>query len=457
MGSDKNKEKLEKLIDEGRAGGESAKPEDFLKTLRKLDPEDQVEIAEKLVAEGSGRKSLIGSLYQAEDIELPALMVLGRHLASEDLADKGTLETMEKWSALCEEEGKCDLPELFTLPDNVQSAVIVHLGRWLRSDLLAALLDMAPDKSKSKQIKKALHQARSAGAALDESAGAVFAAPDDERTFEKKDEAYVTPPDSTGATFFYFYRTVFGKDNLFVVLMTDVQGVLRFENFLVPEQKFRRILESTKQNPHAILVKIDPAYARYMVKKAETEGERRGHEQSSDFLSSRRILGIVDQEEVPHPVWQKFSEDELKNETGLVSRSAELLDHRVFEGWSFLPEDEGKILLEIQNINQSPLDLTDAQKEERKQDVFEQEASWKLSFEGRNFWRERMLLCAYILGELGEPEKAHMAAAAAIALEDSEKTVPPFFTELLRQNLEAELSEEGPTPTDIGRGGIVKA
>ncbi len=457
MGRDKNKEKLEKIIDEGRAEEEDVNPEDFLKTLRKLDPEDQVEIAEKLVAKGSGHKSLIGALYQADDVELPALMVLGRYLAGEEMADKGTLETMEKWSALCEEQGKCDLPELFALPENVQSAVIVHLGRWLRSDLLAALIDMAPDKSKAKKIKKALHQARSAGAALDDSVGSVFAAPDDDKTFEKKDEAYVTPPDSTGTTFFYFYRTVFGKDNLFVVLINDVQGVLRFENFFVPEEKFRRILESTRQNPHAVLVKIDPAYARYMVKKAETEGERRGHQQSSDFLSSRRILGIVDQEEVAHPVWKKFSEDELKKETGLVSRSAELLEHRIFEGWSFLPEDEGKILLEIENINNSPLDLTDAQKEERKQDVFEQESSWKLSFEGRHLWRERMLLVAYILDELGESEKAHMAAATAVALEDAEKSVPPFFTGLLRQNLEAELSEEGPAPTDIGRGGIVKS
>ncbi len=461
MSPDKKKDKLEEMMEAGPQDDSPAWTEDIIKRFVKLEAGDQAELAERMVSKKSSEiyGELIERTYKTQSVSLSALLVLGRALAGEQKADESTLETMERWKALCEEQEQVEAPELFTLPENVQTAVIDHLARWLRTDLLSGLAEAAPDKFKAKMVKKALHQARSSGADLDESAGLGHTSLEQEQAVEKKDEAYIAPPDSTGTFLVYFYRTVFDKNNLFVVIANDLTGVLRLENYLVPDHKFRAILESTQKNPYAVLVKTDPAFARYLVKRAEQEGEKRGHAQDTDFLSSRRMLGVADQEEVPHPLWEQFSEDELRGEAGLVNRSQELLDCRIFEDWSLGPEDEWKLLMEIKSIDESPLDLTDAQKEQRKKDVFEQEASWILSSEGRHIWRGRLLLCAYIQHLLEEPEDAKMTAAVALATEDAQKPVPPFFVELMSDYMEETMEDEKedePSGPDFSRGGIVK-
>ncbi|MFO8055719.1 MAG: hypothetical protein R6V10_00290 [bacterium] len=459
MTGDKDMTRLERMIEEGPAEDREGWLKEAVKGFQKLEPDDQAELADKLSEKAHSEEInvLMERLHQSDGTALPALVVLGRSLVKQDKADEHTLSEMERWITLCEESDVAETPELFSLPDNIQSAVISHLGRWLRADLLSALSDAAPDKRKSKMIKKALHQARSAGAVLDGSAGVASVAEGAPELSEKKDEAYITPPDSSGSFIVYFYRTVFDKDNLFSIIVDDEQGVLNFERFEVPEHKWRQIIESTRRNPMVVLSRCDPDYARYLVKKYESEGEKRGHHQDSDFLRHRRVLGIADQDEVPNPLLQEFSSDELRRETGLAARSHELLESRVFDRWSFLPEDEGKIMLELKNIDESPLDLTDAQKEARKQELFEEEASWLLSLQGRPLWRDRMLVCAYILYLLEQPEDARMAAATAFVLEDSEKPVPSFFTELLRECLEERMEDEQePSGPDMSRGGIVK-
>ena len=420
--------------------------------------EDQVQVAERLseFKESETAMDAVRAFYDAPGAGLAALILLGR--VRGDVAP-GLLESLETWLGLCEEEGgECDPSAFFSLPAKMRRAVLDHLALWLRADLLGRLAASAPDKGQLKAIKKALHRVKSQGVEVADGSGLgpAYLAPERD---EFVDEAYFTPPDASGTMFVFLYRTVFGKNNLFVILVNDQDGVIKCEGHETPVPKFRRIIESTRQNPHAILVKSDPAFVRLLVKQAEASGLKRGINQNRDYLSSRRALGVADQESSPHPLWGRLDREEFKNEHGLAHRSGELLEHRLFEGWSLHAVEEGKFMVELSKILTSPIALTEAQLQERKRELFEQEARTAVETDGRETWRDRLLNCALVLYEIGDHDPARMTAATALALEDPERPLPPFFVELLErtadlENADDEEETEGP---DLDRGGIVTA
>jgi len=458
---DKDRELIEKLKKSEPGGDDWKQSVSALKRrIKGMLAEDQAAAAERLaevkdspgvagtIEELAGKKGLaLAALYPLEK----ALKELGKGVKEEHL------RAMEEWMGLCEGgQGECDTNDFFFLPDNVQGAVLDHLALWLRADLLAELKKAAPDKEKAKRVAKSIHKAKSAGAQVAEQAGGRVAAPVAAAEREEQfDEAYLSPPDPSGTFFVYMYRTVFGKAHLFVALANDLEGVIRFDGYRVSRARFQKMLEQTKNNPHAIVVRADAGYVRRLIRAAEETGRRRNRPQNENYLSNRRALGIVDEPEAGHPLWDHIDQEELKGERGLVARSEELLEHRVFVDWRLQPAEEGRAITAIQEIRKSPIELTDAQKAERENEVYEREAGRLIEGAGREVWRDRLLSCAYVLHLMDEKEQARMTAAAALALERGE--VPPFFTALVKRSLAQSMEppEEGPRGPLMDRGGIV--
>jgi len=100
------------------------------------------------------------------------------------------------------------------------------------------------------------------------------------------------------------------------------------------------------------------------------------------------------------------------------------------------------------------LQITETQKREQEDRLFEREAKKTVEAVGRAVWRERMLACAYLLQLMQEEEPARMTAATALALAEGD-TVPPFFTALLRRTVKRTLGEDDQPEPGPDRGGIV--
>jgi hypothetical protein len=128
----------------------------------------------------------------------------------------------------------------------------------------------------------------------------------------------------------------------------------------------------------------------------------------------------------------------------------------LFEGWRLEIVEDGRFQVEMAEIEVSPLQLTPAQKAERRNTVLARYARQALDGPGRELWRERLLLCAYVLALLGNEDEARMAAATALALERTDESVPGLFLELMRNARLGENEEDdnrkGPAPD---RGGLI--
>jgi len=459
--AEQNKDRLEieKLLDTDPEGEDWEKAASAIeKRFAKLDPENQAEVADKLVAsiDKPGVSDLVEDIA-GKGPSLPALIKLTRALSEQGKADASLAQRLEQWLTVCEgDESECGADEYFLLPENARAAIADHLALWLRADLLSALKDAATDKAAKKFLAKAIHRAKSAGATITEAGGERFVMAERDEYVE---DAFMSPPDHTGTMFIYFYKTVFGKNTLFVVLINDVEGVIRFEAYEVARPRFDKIIESSRKNPHAIIAKVDPAFARLKIKRAEETGIERGRPPINDFLSHRRAMGIPDQEDFPHPVWASLDREKLGDERGMVMSSGDLISIRMFEDWRLRPLGEGTVVAELAEIRNSPIEMSQALKNQRENELFETAAKNAIDETGTEKWRDRLLACAYLLVLLDEKHHANKTAATALALEDTDGPPPPFFVEILRRTIEAEIApddEEGPKGPDMDRGGIIQ-
>lgn len=424
----------------------------------RMETEDQGRAVETLAALAgkSGVAELMDKLWQSDKTSIHPMIVLAKARKKMGAEDEGPLAAeLEKWLVVCEGlEGSCSPDDFFTLPENAQKAVLNHLALWLRADVIQKLKDSSNDKKKTKLIAKALHRAKSLGASVAEEGGSTYVM---EERDEYVEEAYVAPPDVDGTYFIYLYKTVFGKNTLYVILLSDRDGVFRFDAYRVPRPRFDRMLESSRKNPHAIIVKADPGFARRLIRDAESAGQKRGKGQHEEYLASRRSLGINKVGDAPHTIWSVLAEDEMKEALGLVAKSAELAGHRMFEDWRLVPLEEGKLVTELVTLDNSPIELSEAQKREREEDLFKIEAERLIGVYGRELWRDRLLNCAYVLHLLGGEEEARTAAAAALDIMETETPPPPLVVELLRRSVREGMSEEGGGGKlpDMDRGGLI--
>ena len=419
--------------------------------FNRLDDEDQMEAVKRLAAAGAAGLDTLARLDSRGSASLSTLVELRQALvAAGRPVDAEILGRLQKWLARCESGDDCGPDDLFGLAPAERTAVINHLARWLQSDLLARLADAAPDKAAAKEIKKALHRARSAGAAAVAGVtGEAFVLPERE---EYLDEAFLSPPNAAGVSYIYLYRTVFGRNTMFVIVAGDTDGILNFDAYEAPESKYRKLMESARSDPRLVLARADSGYVRRLIRQAEENGRRAGKTPPPDYLRTRRALGIADEPDHAHPVFQHFPAEELAKETGLVARSAGLADHRLFADWVLIPVDENTFMLKLEEARNSLLTLTAAQKREQEDRLFEQEVERIVATTGPLTWRERLLQCAYLAYLVGYEPVARMIAATALAV--GEGRTPPLLVELLRRavdRVQGGQSDPGPAPEPDGK------
>jgi hypothetical protein len=456
-----NTEKYREWMDEFQNSDLSKKDfseleKDVLKIFPKLGMKEQAMAAGKLASEAGSPNipDLIEKLFTGNNTSLPALLKFSEPMQEKGLADNFIIEQMQLWVGVCNDSGEdFNAIGFYSLPENIQNSVADYLAGGLRGSILMELKLAAPDKKASKRIGKYIHKAKSKGAVIAQvKEETEIPEPSDENI----EEIYISPPDATGTIFIYLYKTVFGKNTLFIILINDQEGVLRFDSYKVPEIKFRNMLESTKKNPHAIIVKVDPVLAKQLIKNAEDAGIRKQRAHPEAFKSSRRAIGVAEVPDDPHPLWSIFDEEEMTKSKGLVARSDELLNHRMFLDWQLVPIEEGKLIVELQEMNESVIELSDKQKAERVLALYEKEAAEILNTQGKDLWFGRIVNCAYLLHKLGEEEEAKIAAALALAFTGDDTAVPVFFTKLIARTVAKDMApEEQEKNVKPGQGGIL--
>jgi hypothetical protein len=286
--------------------------------------------------------------------------------------------------------------------------------------LLVALFAGATDKPRRKALKKTLHLLKTKGVAV----------PND--LLPKEEISIGAPRPGIAAA---FVTPIFGNGESYVILEGPPE-VLR-GNFLVSlindREGFREcVLLNLKRKQEAEfwdhfreqglgdLFSLPPAYAVSMLEAAFT-----AHPDSpgaSQYGALReRIFQHWGRPETAPELESALPAVNPGERTRLLDASLKLALDPLFNSWLPGPEEITPWLTKLQEVQDSPLVLSDQQKQIRSDAVLEEATQALYPPETRADWSRRLKITAYYLHLLGREDDSRTALAAAADLADPER------------------------------------
>ena len=346
----------------------------------------------------------------------------------------------ERIRAFCEARAEeFPIQEFLKLPAEDQELCLKEMIRRERADLLSALNEMAGSRKEAKAIRRALHQLRSRGVmveAKDESRNFVLPRPE-----VSGDRAYVTPVGAGGDQAVWLFLGRRGREVMFQAFVDDHRGFLDFTAARLTRKRFEKFIKQTKKDADEIPVfETSPDHARWLISRAEDRSRNSGSELPEEFKEFRSMIGALPEADKGHPLQEKLKFQGIKDRRGLLHQASELLGHSFFLGWLF-PGDAVKACeLKLNEIEASPIVMNNLQKKDRMERVFEDEARKAVNEEGRGLWKDRLIENAYLLLMQGEADKAELALATALAMDDD--VPPPFFAAMMKRSFQTQPREK---------------
>ena len=280
--------------------------------------------------------------------------------------------------------------------------------------LLAALFGTARDKIRRKALKKSLHRLKTRGVA--------FA--DD---LLPKEEASFGAPRPGAAT--VFVSPIFGAGETYVILegpseilggnflvarVSDQEGFKECVLLTLRRQQQAEIWGRFREQGLDRWLSPPPAYAVRLLEEAYPKG---GSGASQYAALREKIFRHWGRPEAAPDLEQELPAPTPGEMPRLLERSRELaLDPLLI---SFLPgpEEIAPWLAKLQEVDDSPLVLTEQQKQVRIDGLLDEATRALFPPETRPGWSRRLLTTAYYLRLSGREEDARAIRAAAISLE----------------------------------------
>jgi hypothetical protein len=138
----------------------------------------------------------------------------------------------------------------------------------------------------------------------------------------------------------------------------------------------------------------------------------------SGYLSLRPLLlEKASPDDVP-AVYQYVSNEEIADTTLTESVIEKLFDHDLMASWIIDPEKLMPLLEEMEKVGESPILVSDSQKQQRVTDLRKQWTTEHYAEANRKILKHRLEEMAYIFFKRGETDYARMALAAAQELKE---------------------------------------
>jgi hypothetical protein len=302
--------------------------------------------------------------------------------------------------------------------------------------LLAALFGSARDKVRRKTLKKTLHRLKTRGVEV----------PDD--LLPREEAAIGAPRPGTAAV---FVSPIFGNGESYVILEgpPEVLG----GNFLVSRVGDREgfkecILLSLKRKEQAEFwehlrerglnewLSPPPAFAVRLLEEAYRRQPDAGTGASQYVALREKIFRHWGQPEAAPDLEQALEPLPPGEQTRLRENSRKLALDPLFHSWLPGPEEIAPWLLKLKEVQDSPLVLSDQQKQVRADAVLDEATRALYPVETRADWCRRLRAMGYYLTLKGRQEDSRAAWAAAADLADPERSAlsgePPFLKGLVQ-------------------------
>ncbi|HLT29304.1 MAG TPA: hypothetical protein VK013_04640 [Myxococcaceae bacterium] len=288
--------------------------------------------------------------------------------------------------------------------------------------LLATRLVDAPEAPKAlvKAAKRSLHQLRSAGVDVPETApaGAPIALV---QQADSRLASLLLPIDGTGEYGLIVCRPLDGKVQVHQVIASDTQGVVSLERMTRSRDQYRKLLRVLLREQQQPVVEVSDDDIRRELGHAI----QRNHDSGTAFPPGLHVLiGHYGVEPLPlPPVPTPEPEDAV-----LSKMSAQLFNEPLIKGW-YPPESELRDMIErLDEIESSKLSLTDAQKRDQIIATVRGQAARFFTPEMRQVFAQRLWFLVPFLDAHGEaPSSAGIAKAEARTLAAGDLHTPTVF------------------------------
>lgn len=284
--------------------------------------------------------------------------------------------------------------------------------------ILTGIFGQSPDKERRKALKRALHVLKTRGVVVPEGLLPREEARERMAVLSPAARAYVSPIFGDGQRYVILEgpREFLGRGNVLVARLSDLAGFQEC-HLLSLKRKHREELWASFQEQG--LKEFAEPPASYAVRLLE---DAFALDQENDPASSYASLRAA--------IWQHWgppmTEEELAGRFPPLSeaerrlhleRARELARSPLFQSWLPSVEEIAPWVKKVQEVEESPLILTEYQQRARYDEIVEEATRALYPPESRNLWSRRLLEMAYFLDLTGHPEEARAVQAAGEELQ----------------------------------------
>jgi hypothetical protein len=305
-----------------------------------------------------------------------------------------------------------------TLWDLHLMAALGNISQPAIPPLLAALFGSAPDKARRKALKRTLHLLKTRGMLVPDEL-----LPREEVRLRQKPAAAVkalaTPVLGSGDGYLILTgpKEILGG-NFLVALVHDKSGLKEVHLLNLKGRQEKELWDYYRQHGLTEWFPVPGPYAVRLLEEAYGRETAQAPAKSTYGSLREKIWKNWGRPEEAPDLEQELPPLDPAERSRLLEQSRQLAAHPLFYTW--LPEiDEITPWFEkLQEVQQSPLVLSEAQKQVRIDALYDEATQALYPPESRSLWRSRLLTMAYYLTLGQHPEESRIARAAADDLAD---------------------------------------
>lgn len=304
------------------------------------------------------------------------------------------------------------------------------------AQLLTKMMGKAEEKQVSKSIKRTLYRLRQKGIQWEEKPSKdrpVLSAPK-----LAEPEGYLGAIDSTGSRIIVIARPRPFR-GLFMVfsIVNDLEGIQRFNLNELTKKGLEEFVKGPLSSRDFPIVLTPGAYCIHLLKEASSISRRLSRPLPHGYHDAENEFKDLSWDDPAPIIYQYMKEDEIKDQAGLLSESANLHEIPPFSAWFLKDREVQGYVSDIKDAQESRLILRPDQKDARLNSIFRKALEGLFPEDKRLLWKRRLEEMAYILLKTGKEKEAKITMSAAIDLKNPFSPIAPnpFIWRLLLKSI----------------------
>jgi len=250
-----------------------------------------------------------------------------------------------------------------------------------------------------------------------------------ERRPERALRAWVSGVDGTGSrAVWLLFDGAYGGQALCSLIVNDVAGILDAAGGEITKKRLESELTSLRATQKLPWVEVEPERALAVIGEALALHRAAGTSPPPAFARWERLFPVTEPAPLPP----------LAADPALAERAVALLELPELAGWFVDPEAAQPDALDLLQLRESQLVVSDQIKAERQEAILGRVIEREFAGPARERWARRLAVMAFIFAATDRSEPAAMAEAAAAALLDTAREAQhqPFVRALAQRGLD---------------------